>query len=153
MFNRLYAKEFYAVATDSWLIDCMITSCSVWAIIPANEEALGWLPFHATAKHENTLGGTHLEKGYGDVRPLRPPFHALLSQQFPKTPISACFRPLRPPLHQKSQICTKFAILESKFTKISVPKASNFAQFKFQSLKLGQIQFFKPLFLPKKSVF
>ena len=21
--------------------------------------------------------GTHLEKGYGDVRPLRPPFHAL----------------------------------------------------------------------------
>ena len=22
-------------------------------------------------------GGTHLENGYGDVRPLRPPFHAL----------------------------------------------------------------------------
>ena len=22
-------------------------------------------------------GGTHLEKGYGDVQPLRPPFHAL----------------------------------------------------------------------------
>ena len=22
-------------------------------------------------------GGTHLEKGYGDVRPLRPPFHAV----------------------------------------------------------------------------
>ena len=47
-------------------------------------------------------GDTRLEKGHGDVRPLRPPL--TLSQQFPKTPISACFSSLSPPFQQKSQI-------------------------------------------------
>ena len=37
---------------------------------------------------------THLENGYGDVRPVRPPFHALSA--VPKTSISACFSSLRP---------------------------------------------------------
>ena len=65
-------------------------------------------------------GDTHLKKGYGDVRPLRPPFHALSEVPY-KTPISACFSSLRPHFQQKSQFFTKLAVLEPKFRKISVP--------------------------------
>ena len=67
-------------------------------------------------------GGTHLEKAgsYGDVRPSRPPFHALSAVPY-ETPISACFSSLRPPFQQKSQIL-QFVVLEPNFTKISVPK-------------------------------
>ena len=84
-------------------------------------------------------GGTHLDKGYVDVRPLRPLF--TLSHQFPKTPISACFSSLRPPFQQKSQIFTKFVILEHKFTTILVPKPQILQNFsskaRFQRLKLN----------------
>ena len=65
--------------------------------------------------------GTHLEKGYGDVRPLRPLF--MLSQQFPKTPISACFS--SDPFSTNITNFTKFAALEPKFMQNFHSKASN----------------------------
>ena len=83
-------------------------------------------------------GGTHLEKEYGDVRPLRPLFK--LSQQFLKTLISACFSSLSPPFQQNH-----------KFHKICRSRAYIYAKFLFQSRKFCQNSVFKPYFF-KKSI-
>ena len=84
-----------------------------------------------------TREGIHLEKGYGDVRPLRPPFHALSSSVRPP-PISACFSSLSTLFNKTHKFYKiKFVVLEPKFTQNFHSKASN----------LAKIQFFKPLFL------
>ena len=57
-----------------------------------------------------TLGGTHLKKGYGDVRPLRPPFHALSS--VPSDPHFSMFQFFKTPFATKITNFTKFAALE-----------------------------------------
>ena len=86
-------------------------------------------------------GGTHLEKGYGDVRPLRPPFSRSLSSslkppfqhvQFFKTPFST-----------KISNLAKFVFLEPNFKQNFRSKASN----------LAKIHFFKPYFFPKNQFF
>ena len=56
------------------------------------------------------MGGTHLGKGYGDVRPLGPLF--TLSQQFAKS----MFRFLKALFSTKITNLTNFAVLEPKFT-------------------------------------
>ena len=76
------------------------------------------------------------------MRPLRPPF--TLSQQFPKTAISAYFSSLSPLFQQK---LTKFAVLEPKLTQNFRSKASNLAKIQFFMPYVFKNQFFKPLFL------
>ena len=92
------------------------------------------------SEHPFLLGGTHLEKGYRDVRPLRPPFHAL-SQQFPKTPFQHVWV-LKEPLFNKNHKSYKNCRLEPNFTQNFRSKASN----------LAKIQFFKPYFFKKFSL-
>ena len=80
-----------------------------------------WNPYTLQRAHHRPRGigamggGTHLEKdwgtmGGGDARPEDPLLTS--SQQFPKTPISACFSFLRPPLATKITNFTKFAVIE-----------------------------------------
>ena len=54
---------------------------------------------------------------------------------------------------QRSQIFTKFAILEPRFTKISVPKPQIWQNFSSKASNWHKIQFFKPLFFPKNQFF
>ena len=70
-----------------------------------------------------------------------------LSQQFPKTPISACFSSLRPLFNKK------FTILEPIFTKISVPKPQIWQNFSSKASNWYKIKFFKLLFLSQKVSF
>ena len=98
-----------------------------------------------------TPGGTHLENGYGGVRPLRPPFHALSA--VPYDPHFSTFPFFKTPFSTKIANFTKFAILEPKFTKISVPKPQILQNFSSKASNWAKIQFFKLLFFPRNQFF
>ena len=97
---------------------------------------------------------------------MKPPFRgrvlrkrmrgrAALKTSFSRS-LSSSLRPpfqhvsvFKTPSQQELQIFSKFAILEPKFTKISVPKPLILQNFSFKATNGAKIQFFKPLFLPK----
>ena len=66
-------------------------------------------------------GGTHLEKGYGDVQPLRPPFHALSA--VPQEPHFSMFPFFKTLFSTKVKNLNKNMPFKSPhLSKISVPK-------------------------------
>ena len=54
------------------------------------------------------------------------------------------FQFFKTPFQQKSQIFTKFAVLEPKFMKTSVPKPQILQNFSSKASIWAKIQFFKP---------
>ena len=89
-------------------------------------------------------GGTDLERGYGDVRPRRPPFHA--SPAARKGPISSKRVSLQDPLLRKFG---KFSLNSLIFTKILAHKPPNLEIFSSQAPKFGNIRSQAPLFWGK----
>ena len=76
-----------------------------------------------------------------------------LSQQFPKTPISACFSSLRTYFQQKSQFFTKLAFLEPKFRKILVSKTQILQNFSSKASNWVKIHSSSsPYFFPKNQL-
>ena len=63
------------------------------------------------------------------------------------------FQFFKTPFQQKLQIFTNFAVLEPKFTKISVPKPQILQNFSSKASNWAKIQFFKPYFFPKNQFF
>ena len=82
-------------------------------------------------------------KGVPGCAALKTPFSRSFTDQFPKTAISTCFSSVTPPFPQKSQF----------FTKICRSTAEIYPKFLFQSVKSGQIQFFKPYIIQKIQFF
>ena len=98
-------------------------------------------------KRDNSRGGgTHFEKGYWDVRPLRLPFHALSA--VPYDPHFSMFQFFKTPFSTKITNFRKFSVLEPKFTQNFVPKPQIWPKFSFLSpiYFFPKNQFFKPLF-------
>ena len=83
---------------------------------------------------------------------LKTPFSRSLSSSL-RLPFSACFSSLRPPFQQKSHFFTNFAVLEPKFTKISVPKPQILQNFSSKASYWPKIQFFKPYLFSKTCSF
>ena len=68
----------------------MLTNSLFREVVTSNDSCCQWFTLLIVDKwwqHINFLGGTDLERGYGDVRPWRPPFHA--SPAARKGPISS----------------------------------------------------------------
>ena len=76
----------------------------------------------------------------------------MLSQQFPRPPFQHVSNSLRPLFNKKSQSFTKFAILEPRFIKVSVPKPRILQNFSSKASNWAKIQFFKPLLFPKNQL-
>ena len=84
-------------------------------------------------------GGTDLEKGYGDMRPWRPPFHA--SPVVRKVPISSKSVSSQDPLLRKFwnfslnslNLCPNFSSQAPQNLKIFGSQASKFGNFQFTS--------------------
>ena len=80
--------------------------------------------------HNSQGGGTDLERGYGDVRPWRPPFHASHFKLVRKGPISSkrAYKSVhKPPFWEKMEnfaysIFAKISALKPPNLKISVHK-------------------------------
>ena len=99
-------------------------------------------------------GGTDLERGYGDVRPWRPSFHA--SPVFRKGPILSKRVSSQDPLLRNFgnfSFCSlnfhKFLLSNPQIWKFSAHKAKNLEIFSSQAPKFGKIQFTSPLFRGK----
>ena len=92
-------------------------------------------------------GGTDLERGYGDVRPWRPPFHA--SPAARKGPISSKRVSSREPLLRKFG---KFSLNSLIFTKILAHKPPNLEIFSSQAPKFGNYPLTSPPFQRRMSV-
>ena len=86
-----------------------------------------------------TRGGTDLERGYGDVRPWRPPFHA--SPAARKGPISSKGVSSQDPLLRNFEILASTA---SIFAQILVHKPPNLEIFSSQAPKFGNFQLTSP---------
>ena len=84
-------------------------------------------------------GGTDLERGYGDVRPWRPPFQA--SPAARKGPISRKSQFTRPPFEKNLEILASTA---SIFTQILAHKPPNLEIFSLQAPKFGNFQLTSP---------
>ena len=86
-------------------------------------------------------GGTDLERGYGDVRPWRPPFHA--SPAARKGPISSKRVSSQDPFWENLEILASTA---SFFTQILAHKPPNLEIFSSQAPKFGNFQLTSPKF-------
>ena len=84
-------------------------------------------------------GGTDLERGYGDVRPWRPPFHA--SPAARKGPISSKRVSSQDPLLRKFG---NFSLNSLIFTQILAHKPPNLGIFSSQAPKFGNFQLTSP---------
>ena len=84
-------------------------------------------------------GGTDLERGYGDVRPWRPPFHA--SSAARKGPISSKRVRSQDPLLRKFG---NFNLTASIFTQILAHKPPNLEIFSSQAPKFGNFPLTSP---------
>ena len=85
-------------------------------------------------------GGTALERGYGDVQPWRPPFHA--SPVVRKGPISSKrVRVHKPPFWENLEILASTA-----FTQILAHKPQNLEIFSSQAPKFGNFSSQAPKF-------
>ena len=72
---------------------------------------LNWSPMLVKmVMMSGTRGSTHLEKGYGDLQPLRPPFHGLSA--VPRDPHFSMFQFFKTPL--KTKITTFYQICHSR---------------------------------------
>ena len=94
-----------------------------------------------------TPGGTDLEKGYGDVRPWRPPFHA--TPVVRKGPISSKRVNSQDPLMRKFG---NFSLYSLNFCQNFSSQAPNLEIFSSQTPKFGNFQFTSPLFQRQVSV-
>ena len=92
-------------------------------------------------------GGTDLEKGYGDVRPWRPPFHA--SSAARNGPISSKRVRLQDPLQRKFR---NFSLTASIFTQIVAHKPPNLEIFSSQAPKFWNFPLTSPPFQRQMSV-
>ena len=84
-------------------------------------------------------GGTDLERGFGDVWPWKPPFHA--SPAVCKGPISSKRVSSQDPFWENVEILASTA---SIFTQISAHKPPNLEIFSSQASKFGNFQFTSP---------
>ena len=91
---------------------------------------------------ERRGGGTDLEKGYGDVRPWRPPFHA--TPVVRKDPISSKRVNSQDPLMRKFG---NFSLYSLKFCQNFSSQAPNLEIFSSQAPKFGNFQFTSPQIL------
>ena len=87
------------------------------------------------------LGGTNLERGYGDVRPWRPPFHA--SPVDRKGPISNKRVSSQDPLLRKFG---NFSLYSLNFCPNFSSQAPKFGNFQFTSPQIWKCSVDKPLF-------
>ena len=94
-----------------------------------------------------TPGGTDLEKGYGDVRPWRLPFHA--TPEVRKGPISSKRVNSQDPLMRKFG---NFSLYSLNFCQNFSSQAPNLGIFSSQAPKFGNFQFTSPLFQRQVSV-
>ena len=94
-----------------------------------------------------TQGGTDLERGYGDVQPWRPPFHA--SPAVCKGPISSKRVGSQDPLLRKFG---NFSLYSLNFRPNFSSQAPNLKIFSSQAPKLGNFQFTSPPFQRQISV-
>ena len=92
-------------------------------------------------------GGTDLERGYGDVRPWRSPFH--VSPVVRKGPISSKRVSSQDPLLRKFG---NLASTASIFIQILANKPPNLEIFSSQAPKFGNFQFTSPPFQRQTSV-
>ena len=106
-------------------------------------------PFGKYSRGDLYQGGTDLEKGYGDVRPWRPPFHA--SPVVRKGPISSKRISSQDPLLRKFgnfslyslNFCQNFSSQAPKFGNFS-SQAPKFGKFKFTSPQIWKVSVHKP---------
>ena len=84
-------------------------------------------------------GGTDLERGYGDVRPWRPPFHASLAAR--KGPISSKRVSSQDPLLRKFE---NFSLYNLNFHPNFSSQAPKFGNFQLTSPKFGSFQLTSP---------
>ena len=104
-----------------------------------------------------TPGGTDLEKGYGDVQPWRPPFHA--TPVVRKGPISSKRVNSQDPLMRKFgnfilyslNFCQNFSS-QAPNLEIFSSQAPKFGNFQFTSPQIWKFSVHKPLFQRKVSV-
>ena len=105
--------------------------CFMWEMHWLQARLLLWSSFHTKTwisfYKPEAQGGTHFEKGYGDVRPLRPPFHALSA--VPWDPHFSMFQFFKTPFSTKITNFTKFVILEPNFMQTFHSKASIWPKF------------------------
>ena len=94
-------------------------------------------------------GGTDLERGYGDVRPSRPPFHA--SPAARKGPISRSESVHKTPFWENLEILPSTALIFAQILslkppnlKISAHKPPNLETFSSQAPKFGNFQLTSP---------
>ena len=93
----------------------------------------------AVAVTQQPRGGTDLERGYGDVRPWRPAFHA--SPATHKGPISSKRVSSQDPFSENLEI---LACTASIFTQILAHKPPNLEIFSSQASKFGNFQLTNP---------
>ena len=86
-------------------------------------------------------GGTDLERGYGDIRPWRPPFHA--SPAVRKGPISSKRVSSQDPLLRKFG---NFSLNSLNFPSNFSSQAPKFGNFQFTSLQIWKFSVHKPPF-------
>ena len=91
-------------------------------------------------------------KGVQGRAALKAPFSRSLSSSL-RPPFQHVSVLLGPPFQQKSQFFTKLAVLEPKFTKISVTRPQILQNFSSKASNWAKIYFFKPLFFPKNQFF
>ena len=101
----------------------------------------------STEGEERRGGGTDLEKGYGDVWPWRPPFHA--TPVVRKGPISSKRVNSQDPLMRKFG---NFSLYSLNFCQNFNSQAPNLEIFSSQAPKFGNFQFTSPLFQRQVSV-
>ena len=103
--------------------------------------------FTIVGDHLARGGGTDLERGYGDVRPWRPPFHA--SPAARKGPISSERVSSQDPFWENLEILASAA---SIFTQILAHKPLNLEIFSSQAPKFGNFPLTSPPFQRQMSV-
>ena len=91
--------------------------------------------------YESTRGGTDLERGYGDVRPWRPPFHA--SPAARKGPISSKRVSSQDPLLRKFR---NFSLNSLNFHPNFSSQAPKFGNFQLTSPQILKFSAHKPPF-------
>ena len=87
----------------------------------------------------DTRGGTDLERGYGDVRPWRPPFHT--SRAVRKGPISSKRVSSQDSLLKKFGNCSLYSL---NFCPNFCSQASKFGNFQLTSPQIGKFSVHKP---------
>ena len=125
--------------TDSMKRNSLMLKNVILQIFTKTDNFAKWwhVPCHLVPCCTSARGDTYLERGYGDVRPWRPPFHA--SPVVHKGPISSNSQFTSPPFEKKM----------GKFSLYSLNCCPNLNS---QAPKFGNFQFTRPLFQRQWSV-